>query len=73
VPTFRHKFIRASPPLESATCMNSITISSFILQEKLQIIQFIWEDLLSHVDRFAFPQSHEDISLMSGAGFFSLA
>jgi len=53
--------------------MNSIALSSFTRQEKLRVMQFIWQDLLSHVDRFAFPQSHEDISLMSGAGIFSLA
>ena len=73
MPTFCQKFIRQVPFIESATCMNSIALSSFTRQEKLRIMQFIWQDLLSHVDRFAFPQSHEDISLMSGAGIFSLA
>lgn len=41
--------------------MSTIELSRFTLREKLQIMQSIWEDLRSHVDRFEVPQSHKDI------------
>lgn len=41
--------------------MSTIELSQFTLREKLQIMQSIWEDLRSHVDRFEVPQSHKDI------------
>lgn len=41
--------------------MSTITLSQFTLREKLQIMQSIWEDLRSHIDRLEVPQSHKDI------------
>jgi hypothetical protein len=41
--------------------MNYTEISQLTLHEKLHIMQSIWEDLRSHVDRFGVPQSHKDI------------
>lgn len=50
------------PPLSCMLLpMQSITLSQFTLREKLQIMQSIWEDLRSHVDRIEVPQSHKDI------------
>ncbi|HRQ87936.1 MAG TPA: addiction module protein [Bacteroidia bacterium] len=41
--------------------MSTLELSQFTLREKLQIMQSIWEDLRSHVERFEVPQSHRDI------------
>lgn len=41
--------------------MSTVELSQFSLREKLQIMQSIWEDLRSHVDRIEVPQSHKDI------------
>ena len=40
---------------------DSTEISKLTLHEKLHIMQSIWEDLRSHVDRFGLPQSHKEI------------
>lgn len=39
--------------------MNTIELSQFTLREKLQIMESIWEDLRSRIDRFAVPESHK--------------
>ena len=41
--------------------MSTIEISHLSLREKFQVMQSIWEDLRSHVDRFEVPQSHKDL------------
>ena len=41
--------------------MNTLELSQFSLREKFQIMQSIWEDLRSTVDRYEVPQSHMDI------------
>lgn len=41
--------------------MSTIELSRLSLREKHQIMQSIWEDLRTHVDRFEVPQSHKDI------------
>ena len=41
--------------------MKTFELSQFSLREKFQIMQSIWEDLRSTVDRYEVPQSHKDI------------
>lgn len=41
--------------------MNTLELSQFSLREKFQIMQSIWEELRSTVDRYDVPQSHKDI------------
>ncbi len=41
--------------------MNTLELSQFSLREKFQIMQSIWEELRSTVDRYEVPQSHKDI------------
>lgn len=48
------------PHFGYAACMSTIELSQLTLREKLQIMQTIWEDLRSQVDRFGVPQSHQD-------------
>lgn len=41
--------------------MSTLEISKFSLREKVRIMQAIWQDLQSHVDRLEVPQSHKDL------------
>lgn len=41
--------------------MNTLELSQFSLREKFQIMQSIWEELRSTVDRYEVLQSHKHI------------
>jgi len=41
--------------------MNAIELSRLSLREKFEIMESIWEDLRSHVDRIEIPLTHREI------------